>query len=287
MTLLAKPFVIGLKPLSLADWLYVPDDLQTYLAEKERLYALHPDLVFFAEEGTEESQGEIAFHVINAVMHDYPERYVQPDYRIVVEGQRTVDITADQPDLLTASQLIADDLVIMRKSSNGWRLVAASLSFPSSWSLAEKAGLPLTEIHQPVPGFGAGTRNAEIISRLFDNLEPDQSVIRQNWSLYPEGDLYHPDHNTRDHGEDEEFIANPFIRTERQTLRKMPESGDILFTIGIEVKRLSDWPQTADYRLALSGLAVHLEEMNEDQTRYKGLTATRKRLAKTLRAAAL
>ena len=42
----------------------------------------------------------------------------------------------------------------MRRGEDGWRLAAGSLCFPSSWSLDEKFGRPLQEIHAPVPGFG-------------------------------------------------------------------------------------------------------------------------------------
>ena len=60
--------------------------------------------------------------------------------------------------------------MLMRRGEDGWRLAAASLCFPSSWSLEEKFGRPLQDIHTPVPGFGRGTRTADIIHRIFDNL---------------------------------------------------------------------------------------------------------------------
>mgnify|MGYP000846223527 CR=1 FL=1 len=46
------------------------------------------------------------------------------------------------------------------EGEGGWRLAAGSLCFPSSWSLVEKFGKPLQDIHAPVPGFGPGTRSA-------------------------------------------------------------------------------------------------------------------------------
>ena len=42
------------------------------------------------------------------------------------------------PPLLRAGMLVQDDLVVMMKREAGWCIAAAHLSFPSSWSLAEK-----------------------------------------------------------------------------------------------------------------------------------------------------
>src|SRR5690606_30629441 len=95
------------------------------------------------------------------------------------------------PPLKAASLSIQEDLVLMRKSEDGWRLAAASLCFPSSWSLAEKFGRPLAGIHEPVPRFGRDTRNAELIERMFDKLQ-GQIVLRWNWSLQNNPALYHP-----------------------------------------------------------------------------------------------
>ena len=79
----------------------------------------------------------------------------------------------------------------MRRDDSGWRLAAGSLCFPSSWSLVEKFGRPLQEIHAPVPGFGPGTRPAELINRMFDGLQ-GQAVERFNWSIQADDALYQP-----------------------------------------------------------------------------------------------
>ncbi|TIO94692.1 MAG: DUF3445 domain-containing protein, partial [Mesorhizobium sp.] len=90
-----------------------------------------------------------------------------------------------------ASLLVQEDLIIMRRGDNGWRLAAGSLCFPSSWSLQEKFGKPLQQIHAPVPGFGPGTRPADLINRMFDGLQ-GQAVERFNWSIQAGDALYHP-----------------------------------------------------------------------------------------------
>ncbi|WP_292253174.1 heme-dependent oxidative N-demethylase subunit alpha family protein, partial [Mesorhizobium sp.] len=164
------------------------------------------------------------------------------------------------------------------------------LCFPSSWSLREKFGKPLQEIHEPVPGFGPGTRPAELINRMFDGLQ-GQAVERFNWSIQADDRLYHPLSNVEridratnrpSRFPDGDVNAHAFIRVERQTLRKLPVSRDILFTIRIHLdplKLLADHPDRAT--LAAS-FAEQLLALDQQQLDYKGLTADRDRLVALL-----
>ncbi|WP_353644771.1 DUF3445 domain-containing protein [Mesorhizobium sp. WSM2239] len=292
----SKPFSIGLKPLNLAEWIEVGDDLDMYLAEKRRLYATAPDKVFVEEPDTREAQREVLDLIEAHLARHHPELLERPrasagsnSAEIGGEAQNRDD--EQKPPLMAASLLVQEDLVLMRKGENGWRLAAGSLCFPSSWSLGEKFGRPLHEIHTPVPGFGSGTRNADLISRMFDSLQ-GQAVLRWNWSLQAGNELYLPfSHQERvDRGTNrpskfstDEIAAQAFIRVERQTLRKLPVSGDILFTIRIHLDPLATiekHPKRAS--LALS-FADQLAGLDEAQLDYKGLAADRDRLVAVLR----
>jgi dimethylamine monooxygenase subunit A len=180
-----------------------------------------------------------------------------------------------------AARYIEDDLILMRKGGTGWRLAAGSLCFPSSWRLRDKFGHPLDVVHNTVPGFGTGTRNAIIIARMFDTLAVDTPVIRANWSIYPDNALHHPG----SHGEpirefelDQPIIHQGYFRSERQTLTKLPKSGDILFTIRIGVEPLTQTLARGD----AAKLASALRGMNEEERRYKGMLLAADRLAAEL-----
>ena len=175
----ATPFTIGLKPLDLAEWLEIDALYQPYLAEKRRLFAERPDDVFAQEAGTEDAQREV-LDLVRAHLEAHAPHLPRLDAR------------PGEAPLKTASLMVQEDLVLMRRGEDGWRLAAASLCFPSSWSLAEKFGRPLQDIHVPVPGFGPGTRNETVIGRIFDNLAVDRPVERANWSLQDNPALYHP-----------------------------------------------------------------------------------------------
>lgn len=274
-------FRIGLSPLDLAEWLEVDDRLDAYLGEKARLREVYPDKVFAAEEGTQAAQAEALSLILDNLRAHHSDTHVIGE-REVRAGSHTVSLENDEPPLLAASKLVQEDLVLMRKGEAGWRLAAASLCFPSSWSLMEKFGKIIAEVHAPVPGFAAGTRNALLIERIFDQLLVDQPVRRMNWSVYSDDELFHDD-RAAEHLKKQDFDAGIFLRVEYQTLRKLPQSGDILFTIRIHVNPLEALKRDADRVRICEGFIASLERLDDAQLAYKGLTQSRDRLIGEIR----
>jgi dimethylamine monooxygenase subunit A len=251
----SKPFTIGLKALDIREWLDVDHHFETYIAEKRRLYAEQTANVLVAEAGTEDAQNEVLEFIAAAT------------------GKTSAAEGEHLSPLAQAGLLVQEDLVLMRYSPHGWRLVAASLCFPSAWNLHEKFGKPMHEIHQPVPGFGEGTRNAGLIDRMFDNLRVEQPVIRWNWSLYGDDKLYHPasDNQMKNRFGEGKIEGRVFMRLERQTLRKLPRSGDILFTIRIYNDPLEVLESHKAGPALARSVMDQLSAMSEEQLGYKGL----------------
>lgn len=291
----SKLFTIGLKPLDLDSWIEVDEYLQPYLAEKRRLYADIPDKVFVEEAGTRDAQREVLELLGPHLTARFPETYRRTATGIEVVGAAgnlaggTTASFSDAP-LVAASLLVQEDLILMRRDDSVWRLAAGSLCFPSSWSLVEKFGRPLQQIHAPVPGFGPGTRSADLINRMFDGLQ-GQAVERYNWSIQADAALYHPLSNVEridratnrpTRFPDGDVNAHAFIRVERQTLRKLPVSRDILFTIRIHLDPLKVLARHPDRATLAASFAAQLQALDQAQLDYKGLTADRDRLAQSL-----
>jgi len=276
-----KAFSIGLTPLAPAEWIEVDGKLDAYLQEKDRLHAAIPQKVFVQEPDTRAAQREVLDALADHLLHHFPRLYVRDGSGITIGGTRNVDLASGDPPLLQAARLVQEDLVIMRHSAEGWRLVAASLSFPSSWSLVEKFGKALPQIHAPVPGFGPGSRNAGLINRIFDNLKVDQPVKRLNWSIYSDDELYQPDRSAEHGSSNPDGFSDHFIRIERQTLRKMPVSGDILFTIRIHLDPLSALKSNPD---AIGPFIEQLRALGAEELDYKGMAEKRDGLIEVLEA---
>ena len=274
----SKLFTIGLKPVDPAQWLDVDHHLRAHLDEKDRVLARHPEEAFAVEPGTEEAQREVLDLIVPHLLERYPEIYqLEGGAVAMLSAFRKVRLDDFVPPLLTAAQLVQDDLVLMRMGESGWRLAAACLCFPSSWRLREKFGRPMHEVHGPVPGFGQGSRNNELINRMFDNLP--MPVVRWNWSLYGDDVLYHPESgNARRRFGDGDIADRVFFRLERQTLRKLPVSGDILFTIRIMIDPMEAMESHLEGPQLARALIDQLHELSPEQLDYKGYTDEKARL---------
>lgn len=290
----SRLFQIGLKQLDLGNWIEIDDAFDFQLAEKRRIHAEHAREVFVAEPGTEAAQAEVFTLLADHLPARFPERYRRADDALFVERHPGLEglLASGLPPLHKASLLVQEDLILMRRGEEGWRLAAGALCFPSSWVLVEKFGKVMSAIHEPVPGFGAGTRNAGLIDRMFDKLQVVQPVERFNWSIQMGDALYHPLSNNarldRATGRpirfpDVEAAARAFIRVERQTLRKLPVSGDILFTIRIHLDPIALLKDRPDRAALAASFAGQLLALDDEQLDYKGLTADRDRLVQALR----
>ncbi|TPJ17482.1 DUF3445 domain-containing protein [Mesorhizobium sp. B2-7-3] len=289
----SKLFTIGLKPLDPADWIEVDGHLLPYLAKKRRLYAEIPERVFVEQDGTLDAQQEV-LELLGAYLPErFPDTHRRSDAGVAVVGatsRPTIPSSLAGAPLVAASLLVQEDLILMRRGEDGWRLAAGSLCFPSSWSLVEKFGKPLQQIHEPVPGFGPGTRPADLINRMFDGLQ-GQAVERYNWSIQSGDALYHPLSNIEridratsrpTRFPDGDVKTHAFIRVERQTLRKLPASRDILFTIRIHLDSLAVLARHPDRATLAASFAAQLEALDVAQLDYKGLTSDRDRLIAVL-----
>ncbi|MEO1398069.1 MAG: heme-dependent oxidative N-demethylase subunit alpha family protein, partial [Pseudomonadota bacterium] len=144
----AKPFIIGLAPLDPARFLLLDEDRHAFQAQKQALYEQCYDDVCRAREDTMEGQKAAAHLLTDCLTSQYGDLYsVSRDAITDKESGEVYPLpaTGDAP-LADVALLVQDDLLLMRRAEDGWRLVAASLCFPSSWNLHEKFDKPLEAI---------------------------------------------------------------------------------------------------------------------------------------------
>jgi hypothetical protein len=169
-----------------------------------------------------------------------------------------------------AGRLVQEDLCLIHNCDRGPVLTAATLCFPSRWRLDEKIGKPLSAVHEPVPLYA--DRLAGPVDRFMRHLKPDHIVSRLNWSLLDDPALFQPSGKWRIEAATEITPANAgsrvFLRVERQTLRRLPVSGAVLFGIKVHVytlERVIDGPERA------SELAEAVQALPEEIQHYKSI----------------
>lgn len=169
--------------------------------------------------------------------------------------------------LWSTSLWVADDLCILLPGARGYELVAASLAAPSYWRLEEKIGRPLSAIHQPVPGFRE--KLGEQVARFFDHLLPAYPVWRGNWSVVDSAELLQ-------RGDvEKETPGGLHLRIERQSLRRLPDTGAVVFSIRVMINPLSDLLEVPG---AVAGLRDAVAAMSPGESRYKSIAPLRSEL---------
>jgi hypothetical protein len=221
----------GVQPLDRGDWLRVDDAFAAQMAERDRLLASRRDDVTAGD-----LDGPAAREVLALILDALGPGYTQNGDRVQRPDGVTIDPAADAP-LVSAARLVQEDLCLLEPDGQGeHRLTAAVLCFPASWTLREKIGRPMTAIHGPVDSYTPDM--ARRVQRLFDAIRPECPLWRQNALLYADPALYHPrsEHAPRDDSARE----TPYLRSERQCLLRLPETGAVLFSIHTYVLATSD-----------------------------------------------
>lgn len=216
----ARDFAVGLRPIPLERWFEGGETFAEIAARKGAVMRTAPELAWRETDGSRKAQAEAAALVAAA----------------------TGRSLGDGPPLLAAALAVSDDLCLMERREDGWTLTAASLCAPTFFSAPEAVGLSLRGLHAPVPGFGAELLKR--VARIFDALAPDVVVERRNWTLLNSGELFLPDPapvRARLPALAPDAAGEALhVRVERQTLRQLPATGGVLFTI-----RVWRWPLAA------------------------------------------
>lgn len=147
-----------------------------------------------------------------------------------------------------------------------WHLLAGALAFPAHWVLRDKMGLPLAAIHEPVPHYGA--RLERPMDKFFNAMQVGPISARMNWSLQADEDYYAPHRKDRVPLAVGDVETRLFLRVENQTLRKLPKTGAILFTIRTHMVPFQRWRDAPD---AIADLLTMCGEMSAATYAYKGI----------------
>jgi len=180
--------------------------------------------------------------------------------------------------LVEASSLVADDLAVLQpvKSADGNEkllLTAAVVCCPSRWTLAEKMGHDMLAVHAPVAKYAEHVGAA--VDNYFQRITVEKPVWRSNWIIQDHPALFQP---VIPPGP---LLENPqdlWIRMERQTLRRLPETGGILFTIRGYQQSLPEYLSRS--KDIASNLRVLLERLPDDVAQYKSVYYYRPKILK-------
>ena len=248
---------VGLEPIEESDWLEIDDLFNSEIELKKELYDSHFNEIHQEVNESSESQVEL-LNLLRTHLKQY-----HPNHKIT-------SVTDSLP-LKKASLMVQEDLVLMLPRGEEYFLGAASLCAPSNWSLEEKFKSSLIGLHVHVPTYEKkiGLR----VNNLFNNLPNERIFQRFNWSIYENSNLFQPA-NSKSQIERSRTITEDnagdrlFVRVERQTIRRLPETKAIVFTIRVHVNPLLCLKK--DLSL-LTDLDQAIENLTTDMKIYKSI----------------
>lgn len=211
-------------------WLRRDEAYEAQMAERERLLSTQAGNVLYGE-GIDAAHELFDMSVVEGAslgVIRQPNSVLRPD---------GVDIPIAAP-LATLGHVFQSDFAIMEKQGDAHVLTAAVLCFPASWRLTEKAGRALGPIHHPVAVYD--TNIARRVQRLFDGVQAGRPLMRFNRLWYEDATLYQPRSVTAPRREVTRIQDAPYMRSERQTLVRLPLSKAVVFVIHTYVLRAAD-----------------------------------------------
>jgi hypothetical protein len=248
---------VGVRPLDVARWLPRDAESAPTIEMKRRLVAERRDEVVAALDDEAAARLGLA--------HGLVARAAEEAGRLVAEWCGAPTTARGLDALVEAALVTADDLTVLAPTpAGGLVFVAGVVCSPSRWRLADKIGHDMLTVHAPVARYGEHIGGA--VDTLLARLSDQRPVWRSNWTLEDHPALFQPAPPPAPLGR---APGDLWIRMERETLRRLPETGGVLFTIRGYQQPLRDYVRRGpEVARTLRALVARLPD---DLARYKSV----------------
>lgn len=236
----------GMRPCAAGDWLRRDEAFAGQMAKRDWLIATRQPLVHAMLPEGRAAADELYALALARLAAD-------PGYAMGdgwVQRPDGVRVTLDaRVPLVTLGRLVQEDLCLMQQQGDAVVLVGAVLCFPASWMLSQKIGRGLPGIHRPVEGYAGDLERR--VQRLFDVLRTGQVLERFNALVYDDPELHQPrpegQHRPRP-------VERRYLRSERQCLMRLPQTGAVLFSIHTTIVRMESLSDAERAGLVAAGI---------------------------------
>lgn len=234
---------MGTRSLDLADWLIADDDRDRDLATKADLLRTNHAEVFASLDSpaVRDASTEV-LDLVAASVPGAPDGPVHP--------------------LEAAARLVQEDLCVIVLRDGAPHLDAGCVCFPSYWRISDKVGQPLAHVHGPVAHYADELTGR--VDRVLGRLRPERPLWRRNWTIHDDPTYFLPRRTPRRAVRAPEGL---WLRSERQTLRRLGVPGTLLFTIRTQQVPLAVLDERPDIA---RGLAATIDAWSPEVWAYKG-----------------
>ncbi|KAL8660684.1 MAG: hypothetical protein Q9202_006298 [Teloschistes flavicans] len=266
------PITMGLRAMPMDEWIEL---------DNRYPYFHHERTTRMREMGTAVSrtapEGLAGAHELLDELREYlPQRYPSL-FRKTAEGIEnlhtgdafnTIDRPLKQDPMQIVGSLVQEDVCILVERADGqYYLAGGAVCSRGVWCLEERLGMPLSQIHVEygkVPHFREKLEKG--VMNLFRRIQPENPVQRNTWYVIGE-DAINREGFTVGAGEKGMPEDNFFYKTERQTVRRLPLSGAVVFTFRTYTVPITDMVHEP---YAPGRLASAIRSWDPEMAKYKG-----------------
>ncbi|KAG7009541.1 hypothetical protein G7Y79_00002g006560 [Physcia stellaris] len=200
-------------------WLELENNYAQRIRERKELYAKHGKLVLQYLPGSELACKEIMEMALQFLCARYPQYFslTHDDSRgyIFQNGilKNETVINTMHPLLVLLENVPEDFACMLRNPEDGnYYFRAGLLCSALGWNVEMKIGLPLKEIHSPIPDYKEKMEFS--MDRYFSKMPTSRPIQRGSWGLEVDTPIFMPPNDPHE---------------DWQTLRRLPLSGSIIF----------------------------------------------------------
>ncbi|KAL2823347.1 hypothetical protein BDW59DRAFT_173508 [Aspergillus cavernicola] len=271
---------MGLRSMKWDEWIELDNHYLRYHADKARRLQERGDKCCKTAPEAWDAAIELLEELTSYLPQRYPTMFQKtPTGLTNLITNETFNITQrplPEDPMAICARLIQDDLALMIEKPDGeYYLLAGAILLAGFWRLSDKYGMRLSDIHTSgdVPQYTEKLEKG--MMNFFRRLKPEDAVLRNNYFIQVDDNLAWSESigsedsptvswNT---AAKNKAIKHHYFRSERQSLRRLPKSGAVVFTI-----RTYFEPITAVVEEAYvpGRLASAIRSWGDDVSRYKG-----------------
>uniref|UniRef100_A0A093XI47 Alanine/arginine aminopeptidase n=1 Tax=Talaromyces marneffei PM1 TaxID=1077442 RepID=A0A093XI47_TALMA len=276
-----KYFVtMGLRNMKWDEWIELDNHYPRYHADKARRIKERASKCCRTAPEAMDGAIELLEELASYLPARYPTLYratpVGLDNLLTGESFNIVQRPLAEDPMITSARLVQDDLALMVEKPDGqYYLLAGAILLPGFWRLEDKFGMALSEIHTSgdVPQYKEKLEKG--MMNFFRRLKPEGPVLRNNYFLQVDDQLaWSPSIGSEDEpgiswntAQKNRAIEHHYFRSERQSLRRLPRSGVVVFTIRTYFEPITE---IAKEPYVPGRLASAIRSWEDDVSIYKG-----------------
>lgn len=271
---------MGLRSVQSDDWIQLDNHYPRFHADKTRRIAERGEKCCRTAPEAYPAALELLEELTEYLPARYPTLYRRTDVGLdnLYSGEsfNIVERPLKEDPIVMCARLVQDDLALMIERPDGqYYLLSGAVLLAGFWRLEDKLGMPLSEIHTSgeVPQYKEKLERG--MMSFFKRLKCEDVYARNNYFIQVDDDLAWSwsigsedspsiSWNT---AEKNRAVEHHFFRSERQTLRRLPKTGAVVFTIRTYFHPITDIAQE-DY--VPGRLASGIRSWGSDVKRYKG-----------------